>query len=206
MANVFGTNLADLLDANAGVTNGADNINGLGGSDVIYGLGGNDSIFGGSGNDWITGGAGADVINGGSGLDRAYYTDSSAAVTVSLFTGTGSGGHAEGDTLIGVESLLGSAFADTLVGDSGPNELFGYGSNDMLASGGGDDALRGENGNDTLKGGGGADALWGDAGADTVDYTFSPEAVLASVIINVGAGGDAEGDTFNSVENVIGSS
>ena len=205
MANVFGSNGADLLDANAGVTNGSDLINGLAGSDLIYGLGGNDTIFGGSGNDWIHGGSGADAVNGGSGIDRAYYTDSNAAVVVSLIDGTGSGGHAEGDTLVGIESLLGSAYADTLVGDDGSNELFGYSGNDILSAGGGDDALRGENGNDTLKGGGGADALWGDGGTDTVDYGLSPEAVLASLIINAAVGGDAEGDLFNSIENVSGS-
>ena len=151
------------------------------------------------------GGSGADTINGGSGLDRAYYTDSSAGVIVSLITGDGSGGHAEGDTLSGIESLLGSAYADTLMGDDGANELFGYSGSDTLKGSGGDDALRGEGGNDTLKGGGGADALWGDGGTDTVDYSESPEAVLASLIINGAVGGDAEGDFFNSIENVTGS-
>ena len=61
-------------------------------------------------------------------------------MTVNLGAGTASGGDAQGDTLSGIESLTGSAQADTLTGDSGDN---------MLDGGAGADVLTGGLGNDT---------------------------------------------------------
>ncbi len=46
-------------------------------------------------------------------------------VNVSLVTGLGHGGDAEGDTLIRIENLTGSAFNDTLEGNGGNNVLTG---------------------------------------------------------------------------------
>jgi Ca2+-binding RTX toxin-like protein len=46
-------------------------------------------------------------------------------VTVSLATGTGSGGDAQGDTLFNFENLTGSNFNDVLEGNSGNNALVG---------------------------------------------------------------------------------
>jgi Ca2+-binding RTX toxin-like protein len=42
---------------------------------------------------------------------------------VRLWSGEGLSGEAAGDVLVGIENLRGSAFADTLVGDGGVNEL-----------------------------------------------------------------------------------
>ena len=84
------------------------------------------------------------------------------------------------------------------------------GGDDFLDGGDGDDTLEGGSGNDTLKGGGGADVLRGngvhpfDYGIDTVSYYESPEGVIALLGLG-GAGGDAEGDTFNGIENLTGS-
>ena len=64
-------------------------------------------------------------------------------VDVSLVTGKGKGGTAEGDTLKSIEDLFGSKFDDKLVGNAQDNKLDG------------------QDGNDTLKGGGGADTLVG---------------------------------------------
>ena len=44
-------------------------------------------------------GAGNDMLEGGAGTDTASYKDSSTGVTVSLASGTGLGGDAEGDTV-----------------------------------------------------------------------------------------------------------
>ena len=205
MADVTGTNGADLLDSGDGVTNGADTISGLAGDDTIYALGGNDTISGGSGNDWIWGGSGADDIDGGSGIDRAYYWDSDAGVIVSLVTGEGSGGTAEGDTLTGIDGLLGSFYDDTLVGNETQNELFGWCGNDILKGGGGDDFLAGEAGHDTLTGGAGADILWGNDGIDTASYETSSAGVTVLLESGEGIGGDAEGDELSEIENLTGS-
>ena len=48
--------------------------------------------------DGLVAGAGADRMDGGVGHDWLWHAGSDAGVNVSLATGTGSGGHAEGDT------------------------------------------------------------------------------------------------------------
>jgi Ca2+-binding RTX toxin-like protein len=196
MASVFGTNSSETINAADGVTNGADVIFGLLGDDTIYGLGGNDTI---------KGGGGADTIYGGSGTDTAEYTDSSTGVTVSLLTGLGYGGTAEGDTLSSIENLTGSVHGDTLVGNDGINVLNGGSGDDILKGGGGADTLNGGNDNDILKGGGGADTLNGGSGNDTASYTESSTGVFVDLGSGTTANGDAQGDVLNSIENLTGS-
>ena len=62
-------------------------------------------------------GAGADMLMGGAGFDIVRYRASDAGVEVSLQDGTGTGGHAEGDTLADIEALEGSEHDDELTGD-----------------------------------------------------------------------------------------
>ena len=76
---------------------------------------------------------------------------------------------------------------------------------DTLAGTAGADTLAGLAGNDVLLGSGGADLLDGGAGADTADYTGSPGAVAADLAQLSGSAGDAAGDTYVSVESLIGS-
>src|SRR5581483_1586614 len=111
-----------------------------------------DTLTGDVNNNDLAGCAGADVLIGGGGTDTADYSASTAAVTVNLATGTGTGGDAAGDTLSGIENLLGSAYADTLTGDGNSNQLSGGAGNDTLDGGAGDDVLIGGTGNDTLIG------------------------------------------------------
>jgi Ca2+-binding RTX toxin-like protein len=187
-----GGSLADTINGGAS----ADTLSGLGGNDVISGDAGNDilnggagndRLFGGQDNDTLIGGTGADALFGGAGIDSASYQFSNAGVSINLKAGTGSGGHAAGDTLNGIENVLGSAFNDTLNGDNGANELNGGG------------------GNDVLSGGQGGDNLIGGTGIDSASYQFSNVAVNVNLKANTATGGHAEGDTFNSVENLIGS-
>ena len=63
-----------------------------------------------------------------------------------------------------IESAIGSAFDDTLVGTDWMNVLAGGAGRDVLIGGGGDDTLVGGGGNDTLDGG---------AGSDTAAFTGS---------------------------------
>ena len=99
-------------------------------ADVLRGLGGNDMLFGGSGNDTLDGGTGADTLMGGLGTDTADYSLSAAGVTVNLLTGVGSGGDAQGDMLVGIENIIGSAHDDVLAGDGGANVFAGGSGND----------------------------------------------------------------------------
>ena len=146
------------------------NVEGIVGSahaDTLWGSSGDDTLHGGDGNDELAGGAGADTMDGGAGRDLLWYHTSDAGVSVDLSTGTGSGGHAEGDTFLGIERLAGSAYDDTLTGDGAANSLWGGAGDDTLAGGAGDDWLYGQGGADRLDGGAGSDRLTGGAGDDT---------------------------------------
>ncbi|MCI4645890.1 MAG: hypothetical protein MRY64_14005, partial [Hyphomonadaceae bacterium] len=111
----------------------------------LRGGGGNDRLEGNFGDDLLRGDDGADELIGNGGFDQASYVNSSAAVTVDLSTGTGTGGHAEGDTLSLIEWVIGSAFDDTLItsgtavnrleGGDG-NDTIHYKSGDIVTSGG----------------------------------------------------------------------
>ena len=142
--NVIGS---DYLDSIRG-DRGENDLYGRGGNDELNGGAGNDRLFGEDGEDELWGMTGADRLDGGDGVDIAVYWASDAAVTVNLEDGTGQGGHAQGDVLVGVENLWGSDHDDTLSGDSGANRLYG---------GKGNDELQGNSGNDTLEGDVGAD-------------------------------------------------
>jgi Ca2+-binding RTX toxin-like protein len=66
---------------------------------------------------------------------------SAAGVNVSLATGIGSGGDAQGDTLFNFENLRGSDSADVLAGDSNANVIEGLGGADTLIGGFGNDTF-----------------------------------------------------------------
>ena len=80
---------------------------------------------------------------GGDGDDLLSYVSSNTAVIVSLASGTGSGGEAEGDVFAAFEDVLGSPYDDILIGDGGANALYGQFGNDILWGEGGDDKLYG---------------------------------------------------------------
>ncbi len=145
-----------------------DFLSGTDDSEIFDGRGGDDTIEGNGGADYIDGGPGGDQIDGGDGYDRATYINSTEAVTVSLESGIGAGGEAEGDTLINVEDLEGSQFDDRLTGDAGINLIFGLGGNDRLYGGESGDQLEGGDGNDRLYGQDGPDILFGGAGNDNL--------------------------------------
>jgi len=182
---------------------------------TIWGYSGNDSLTGGAGADTIIGGTGDDTIEGGDTVcpadvgvekcvDSLYGgetsgTDTSTQDTVSYANATGmvvvnldlgrqdtlGAGH---DYLNGFENIIGSAFADLLIGDSGTNTITG---------GGGDDVLRGNRGNDTLDGGAGAD--------DRADYRNVNPAVLSynlagGIVSNDGFGNT---DTLANIEGIL---
>ncbi|WP_062205001.1 type I secretion C-terminal target domain-containing protein [Aureimonas sp. AU12] len=113
-----------------------------------------DRLTGDDGDNVLDGGAGADRLDGGAGVDTADYTRSAAAIVVDLSqlvdgASRPLGGDARGDSLVSIENIRGTAFADRLTGDAGANALFGGAGNDMLDGGAGADRLEGGSGNDT---------------------------------------------------------
>ena len=195
-----------------------------------------DVLTGDDGANSLEGGAGADTLVGGAGEDTASYTQSAAGVVIRLHSGVIRGGDAEGDTFAAmvtveytgsdgetrqetvpdIEHLLGSAYADTLAGDSRPNRLEGGpgddrlfggpgGGDDVLVGGPGADALFGGIGDDVLEGGPDADRLNGGPGADTASYEQSATGVEIRLHSGLAQGGDAAGDVLDSIEHLIGS-
>lgn len=96
-------------------------------------------ILGNGGANRLAGLGGADTLDGGAGSDTASYAASAAPVAVSLGSGIGRGGDAEGDRLSGIEALIGSVGADSLGGDGGANTLNGGLGGDTLEGGAGTD-------------------------------------------------------------------
>ncbi len=186
---------------------GDDRLEGGAGDDVLRGGRGDDTLNGGDGedtirsdrdDDLILGSAGADYINGGDGFDTVDYRPSHNGVNIVVGSGgvlvPGRGGHAEGDVLASIESVVGSSHDDWIdVGDiwgqtifddpishrvyggQGDDALWGY-QVDYLDGGRGDDILL-SHGGGTVRGGGGADRFnfSGDVTAATIEDFDSAE-------------------------------
>ncbi|WP_051248877.1 beta strand repeat-containing protein [Inquilinus limosus] len=174
-------------DAEGDTLTGIENLNGSNlADDILTGNTGANILNGQAGNDTLRGGAGADTLNGGDGVDFASYEGSAAAVIIDLAAAVASGGDAEGDTLTAIENLRGSSHDDRLAGAAGAN------------------TLDGGDGDDSLQGGAGADSLVGGNGSDTANYSGESVAVTVNLATNTASGGNAAGDTFDSIENLEG--
>jgi Ca2+-binding RTX toxin-like protein len=181
--------------------------NAIGGSlaDTLRGSSGANVLVGGAGDDTLLGRGGADRLEGGAGTDTASYEGSSGPVTVVLFNGTATGGDAAGDTLIGIENLVGSALNDRLQGDAGLNQLTGgLGSDTLIAYGQLGGLVEGAAG-PTSFADGDADVLIGGAGDDTF-YVDAEDVVQESA----GQGTDTirtDADSYTlglNLENLVG--
>ena len=148
-------------------------------SNIIFGTAANETIDGGAGGDMIFGLSGDDLIIGG--------RDSLASRDI--------------NNTIDVADL-----ADQTESDDGDDALYGGRGNDVILGGQGNDLLDGGQGDDMLSGQDGIDIFRGGAGNDTVDYSQeSPFQLLVNLETNIASGGTASGDTFDSIENLIGS-
>lgn len=176
---IIGISTSDVITGNAG----NDSLSGMAGDDTVSGGTGNDLIYGGTGNDVLLPGAGNDTLFGGDGSDTLSYADFTRGVTVALstkagFAGTAYVGATLKDLFFDVENVIGTNRADKLTGDGSAN---------------------------ILTGGAGADSLFGGGGSDTASYATARAAVTASlqnVRLNTG---DAAGDRYSSIENLVGS-
>jgi serralysin len=202
-------------------------------ANVLTGLSGFDTLTGGAGNDQLDGGEGYDtaVFTGPQSNYRITQVSDSSLQIEDLRYGEPDGTDwlqsiewlqfsdgmslaqviVSGDptpvptlpppptpTSVTVEPavVLYSPLALSLSGTSGNNTLTGFAGNDKL---------NGLGGNDVLVGGAGGDLLNGGSGTDSISYTSSTAAVLVDLALRRGYRGDAEGDTYASIENITGS-
>ena len=171
-------------------TPGDDLLIGGPGNDVIEGFAGNDTLLGNLGADRLVGGSGNDLLDGGfvndlqseigfSDSDRADYGAAPAPVMVDLATGVASDGEGGTDTLLNIENVTGSAFADALFGSDAFFETF--------------------------TGGAGDDFIDGRGGQDRADYSNA----TAAISVQLGTGsvtgdGSVGHDQLVNVEQVFG--
>ena len=184
-------------------------------------------------NDTIIGGDGLDtaVYRSADIADYIITETAPGEYTIQAIGGTGEGT----DTLTGIEFIRlggvdGEDFAidgdfsesvinltaedDDYTGTSNAEVINGLAGDDIINGGAGDDTLNGNDGDDALNGGAGRDILNGGAGADafdggtsddTVTYAFETVGATADLLNDAASTGSALGDTFVSIENLIGS-
>jgi Ca2+-binding RTX toxin-like protein len=201
-ANASGSMSINIFNGGVNATGGgrSDSLSGI---ENIIGTAFNDTIIGDGNANIFEGGAGADTMNGGGGNDTLTYASSNAGINMSLVIGaTNTGGHAAGDVLTGsgFANIIGSAYDDTLRGNTAANSLNGGDGNDILIGGAGSDTLDGGLGLDT--------ASYVGSTAVTVNLTSNNYRGVNQGVVYSGYGGagDAAGDTYNGIENVTGSS
>ncbi|MFO0293009.1 MAG: beta strand repeat-containing protein, partial [Rhodospirillales bacterium] len=206
-----GVDYADYRNAAAAVTitlnqSGTVTVaDGDGGTDTLIsiegarGSGFADRLVGDSSGNRLEGRGGNDFLDGAGGIDRARFTGATTGIVLTISSGTtvsvadGEGGT---DTLVSIEGVDGSEFADMLTGDSGTNEFAGNG---------GADTLTGLAGNDTLEGGAGDDLLDGGDGFDRATWQNASSGVTVDVGAMTATGGDGN-DGVIGIEEFVGSS
>lgn len=155
---------------------GGCDITGTSGDDELIGTGADETLCGLGGDDILRGNGGNDTLDGDGGYDVGVFDTAPSGVNVNLAAGTASGG-AGSDTLISIEDVAGSAFADTLTGDATENFFYGLGGND---------------------------AFDGAGGFDRVVYWNAPSGVTVKLKVGTATGGEGS-DSLTSVEDIIGS-
>lgn len=125
-------------------TTGPDNLQGTDQDDSLYGLAGDDVLSGGGGDDYLVGGPGNDRIDGGANGtygDRIAFPPGADAVDVDLTAGTASDGQGGVDTVVNVEHIVGTPFADKLKGNAAMNFFQPRGGSDVVDGAGGRDTV-----------------------------------------------------------------
>ena len=213
---------------------GNDTLTGNDGDDVLMGGTGSDVLSGGNGIDAISyssSSAGitinltAGTANGGDAqgdtftfiekvIGSAYADTLSSSTNGHILQGgagndiyvIGNGGvivEAAGE---GTDEVQTAQTTFSIASFTNVENLTFIGTGDFTGTGNsGDNIITGSSGNDTLVGGAGADILNGGTGTDTADYSGSSSGVTVDFTAGIGTGGDAQGDTLTSVEQVTGS-
>jgi Ca2+-binding RTX toxin-like protein len=186
--------------AETDILSGFENVIGSDRFETIVGNSARNILEGEGGNDVLQGNTGGDTLNGGAGTDTASY-ESNPARVIAVLGQNGANGVAQEfgtlpgqppgvqsivsvDTLSGIESLRGSSFNDTLIGNEQVNRLEGGPGADVLAGGADADTFVWRNITDTGTVFGSADLVtdFNPAQGDRLD--------LSGIDANVFAGGN----------------
>jgi Ca2+-binding RTX toxin-like protein len=146
-----------------------------------------ENVTGSNFNDTLQGDAGNNVLNGGLGSDFVSYSSAAGSVTINLQSGSVTGA-AGIDTLISIESAIGSNFADTISGSN---------FNNVIVSGGGNDTINASLGSDVIDGG---------LGTDTVSYASLTGGPISLGAFGVVTKSPGVTDQLNSVETIVATS
>lgn len=168
-----------------------------------------DVMVGSSADEAFMGLGGKDVINGGGGFDTVrYHRDvdhgGNRGIAVNLTAGTAVDGFGRTDTLISIEAVRGTRFADTFIGNAEANRFQGDDGEDWLDGGANADRLIGGNGNDTYVVDDLGDIVTeqADQGTDTIRSSIT--LTLVANVENLTLTGSASiNGTGNSLDNVI---
>lgn len=147
-------------------------------------------------NNILYAGDGNNVLNGGDGIDTVSYAYAASAVTASLaITTVQATGGSGSDTILNVESLVGSNFNDKLTGNTAANSLNGGAGADTMIGGLGNDGYYVDNIGDVV-------TELANEGIDTVYSTISYTlgANLENLYINTTGAVNATG---NALANVL---
>ena len=194
---------------------GDDEIDGGLDNDTLYGGKDQDTLYGSFGDDFLEGGLGNDILDGGAGTDVISYEGAQNSVDIHLDTGIATGDGV--DSILDIENVIGSDYADTITGNDAANTIFGGAEDDTIYGGKQDDTLYGDDGADTISGGEGIDKIYGGDSQDpSVDVSDQDMASYQDVSSGVGVTIDmskdnstplnakVSNDGYNSVDYLYG--
>jgi hemolysin type calcium-binding protein len=131
----------------------------------------------------------SDVFDGGLGTDTLGYEGRRRGVIADLArTDRHAGAPGEGDSLRGLEAVVGSG---------GDDRIFGNDLSNSLAGAGGDDLLVGRDGDDQLVGGSGSNQARGGAGDDDISPGLNADVLENVQRVRCGPGQDEVGSMFS---------
>ncbi|HSW11807.1 MAG TPA: hypothetical protein VLI06_03135 [Solimonas sp.] len=149
-------------------------------------------------------GGGTDYLTNHGRISGSVSSNAATPLTL-LNTGVIDGSLSLGQGNDSIDTQQGRINGFISTGDGNDTILGSDAITDRIRGGNGDDVLEGNGGNDVLEGGAGADELLGGAGIDTASYSGTGSGVtvnLANAALN---GGHAQGDSYDSIENLLGS-